>query len=1310
MKKKLLTLTFTLVLLIGLVAAMGMNASAATCPIEGATGTGTEADPVVVDNTTELQKALEYNGTLYIDAKFSTSSSYMDIELPFAEISSKKVLNFKNNIEIKYTGSSKGSLFSVKNGGDLTIIADDTRKVKFNYTILELAGSTAKATLKGDLNFETTTNDGTGNFALVAHQGRVLLDGRYLKISSASLQNGAAVLKNGQIKGKVALKGKAFNLYRGSVGFLNDKDTAFTEVPDFGTAGVVREDLRAACIGGFNEQNPALETDSYTTGIKLTAGKEKFFLGISKKYSFKTANNTAWAEDFVYTPTGTIQVTDSAGNVIYSKTDSDSGTFDENVSLSIDLKDVIKTAGEYQIKETIKLTRDGKGVTQHVNVYPIEVVEFNAFLGQSPAMPSGKTEYDLGAVSKTSYPITFYSHSLTAAMKDEGYTSNAILKIYNENDSYIYGYKAYCNRGTDKVNYDLNNLAAGKYKIVETVQLTDKDGKKVKEATNIFYIDWTPLGAIKTVNVSAKWSGAPAAATSSTKGVKVTYTKWEKWNATISQWETATNITEGNQYRCMIELTPESGYELASGYTVKIGGFTAKRYSGNVWYVSRSITRVVSDVYVYDLARPEVGAYPDFTGDEQSADTAFDKAEWFPCTANGTKTGDALTADDKFDEGFYRLEVTVKPPKGQDVVFEEQWLNVSTYDFGCLDINGDTPSWFYPDPEDHSVFTMWIVYHTDDAEGSYKLDLGGVTMKDGDYLALGASAVTTTKPSGGYAYYKDGVLTLNNYNGGSFTDPAAKLVFKERHLEINLIGENELNSIVNGHYYFKEYDVEDIEDPYCLTIGGEGSLRIGWYGDPSYVFAVNGDINFTGGKIRFYDGGYCGTYKTKNITISGGAEVEFQAYSYGLTWGGIETLAVEDGSFYAFDGGSWENKWINQEISIPKGYVYVYDYGSTLNPINPGIGAPKLYDSHKWDGVTPIGKYDNVWILSEEICLHSYDNACDAVCNDCGESRTPAAHTGGTATCTKKAQCTECAASYGSLKAHTYKNVTTKATLSKNGKVESKCSVCGNVSKTTTVYYPKTIKLSKTEYTYNGKVQTPSVTVKDTAGDTLKKDTDYTVSYEKGRKVPGKYTVKITFKGKYDGVKRLYFTIKPRATSKITASQTTTTITLKWSKVTGADAYRVYKYNSKTKKYEKLKDVTKTTLKISKLKAGTAYKYKVRAITKDDGSIYGAYSDVFATATKCKTPSISKLTSSKKGVASLTWTNVSGESGYQVYYSTKKDSGYKKVASYKVNVVKGSKKKLKSGKKYYFKVRAYKKTASGTVYSSWSAVKSIKIK
>ncbi len=68
------------------------------------------------------------------------------------------------------------------------------------------------------------------------------------------------------------------------------------------------------------------------------------------------------------------------------------------------------------------------------------------------------------------------------------------------------------------------------------------------------------------------------------------------------------------------------------------------------------------------------------------------------------------------------------------------------------------------------------------------------------------------------------------------------------------------------------------------------------------------------------------------------------------------------------------------------------------------------------------------------------------------------------------------------------------------------------------------------------------------------------------------------------------------------------------------------------------------------------------------------------------------------------------ESGYAIYMATSKNYKYTHLASYKTNSIKSTKTKLKSGKTYYFKVRAYKKTASGTVYSAWSPIKSIKVK
>lgn len=388
-------------------------------------------------------------------------------------------------------------------------------------------------------------------------------------------------------------------------------------------------------------------------------------------------------------------------------------------------------------------------------------------------------------------------------------------------------------------------------------------------------------------------------------------------------------------------------------------------------------------------------------------------------------------------------------------------------------------------------------------------------------------------------------------------------------------------------------------------------------------------------------------------------------------------------------------------------------------------------------------------------------------------------------------------------KAHSYKTtVVKKATLSANGKIADKCS-CGaeNEKSAKIIYSPKTFTLSTTAYTYNSNVKTPSVTVRDSKGSTLKKDVDYSVKYESGRKTPGKYTVKLTFKGKYSGTKKLYFTIAPKVTTKVTASQTSSAITLKWNSVTGADGYRVYKYDSETKKYKKVKDVTGQSIKISGLASGTTYKFKVKAFRKDGGTIWGKATDAYAFATNpaptqivsysknttsvnlkwkkvsgangyviyryssgkwqriktitsgtkvsckigglksgtaykfciksykksggstlwsSKSSSIAvvmnpaaptlKVTSSRKGIASFKWSNVSGESGYQVYFSFKKDGGFKKLATVNADITKLIWEKPLSGKTYYFKVRSYKKTAQGTLYSAWSNVCAIEIK
>ena len=91
--------------------------------------------------------------------------------------------------------------------------------------------------------------------------------------------------------------------------------------------------------------------------------------------------------------------------------------------------------------------------------------------------------------------------------------------------------------------------------------------------------------------------------------------------------------------------------------------------------------------------------------------------------------------------------------------------------------------------------------------------------------------------------------------------------------------------------------------------------------------------------------------------------------------------------------------------------------------------------------------------------------------------------------------------------------------------------------------------------------------------------------------------------------------------------------------------------------------------------------------------------------TKAKLVSVKSV--SKKGVK-ITWNKVKTAKGYQIKYSAKKNmTDAKTVTSGSL-----SKKitKLNSGKRYYFKVRAYKTADGSRIYGGWSSVKSVKVK
>ena len=185
-------------------------------------------------------------------------------------------------------------------------------------------------------------------------------------------------------------------------------------------------------------------------------------------------------------------------------------------------------------------------------------------------------------------------------------------------------------------------------------------------------------------------------------------------------------------------------------------------------------------------------------------------------------------------------------------------------------------------------------------------------------------------------------------------------------------------------------------------------------------------------------------------------------------------------------------------------------------------------------------------------------------------------------------------------KGHSTTTKTQKATASKDGKITTTCTRCGTTTKTVKIAKVSKIKLSKTKYTYNGKKQTPSVTVKDSKGKELKVNADYKVKLPSGRKNVGTYEVKITFKGsKYSGSKTLSYTINPKSTKLSKVSAKKKGFEAKWKKQsTQTKGYQIqYSTDSKFKSGNKTVTVNKnsTTKKtISKLKAKKKYYVRIR--------------------------------------------------------------------------------------------------------------------
>lgn len=120
---------------------------------------------------------------------------------------------------------------------------------------------------------------------------------------------------------------------------------------------------------------------------------------------------------------------------------------------------------------------------------------------------------------------------------------------------------------------------------------------------------------------------------------------------------------------------------------------------------------------------------------------------------------------------------------------------------------------------------------------------------------------------------------------------------------------------------------------------------------------------------------------------------------------------------------------------------------------------------------------------------------------------------------------------------------------------------------------------------------------------------------------------------------------------------------------------------------------------------------EVTAVAPGNAKIYAKTADgrtaVCAVEVRLSQPSGLKAESKEYNKTRLTWNKVAGADGYKVYRSVSKKGKYKKIKTTKAAAY--TDKKVKTGKTYYYKVRAFASIDGKTAHSAYTAMKKVSV-
>ena len=198
------------------------------------------------------------------------------------------------------------------------------------------------------------------------------------------------------------------------------------------------------------------------------------------------------------------------------------------------------------------------------------------------------------------------------------------------------------------------------------------------------------------------------------------------------------------------------------------------------------------------------------------------------------------------------------------------------------------------------------------------------------------------------------------------------------------------------------------------------------------------------------------------------------------------------------------------------------------------------------------------------------------------------------------------------------------------------------------------------------------------------------------------YTVRSYFGKTTSGFVKNGITIKRLADPTVSsASNITAGVQVKWSKVTGATGYIVYRKtgNGSWSRVADIKSGSTVSYIDKTAKSGTAYTYTVRAYS---GNTMGDWSST-KTIKRLADPTVSSVSNITSGVQ-VKWIKTAGATGYIVYRKTGNGSWSRLATIKSGSTTSYTDKSARSGINYSYTVRA----CNGTTMSDWHNSKAVK--